>query len=186
MSLLSALRRPKPEAVVRDYAPQVSRHLKRIFGPQADIDDLFQIVFVEVIRSLPSFQGRSKLSTWIRRITWNVAFQEMRSQYRHQCLSPMGVEPAAHQQPVDEHVAHRQSLEHLYRALAQLEPRQRIAVLMHDIEGRTLKETAEILGRPLQTVASQVRAGRGRLGQLIEADSGFGKSRGGHGEASGE
>src|SRR5688500_5007201 len=76
---------PPPEKVVERYGPQVYRHLKRIFGPQADIDDVYQCVFLEILRSLPSFEGRAQLSTWIRRITWNVAYQEMRSQYRQRC-----------------------------------------------------------------------------------------------------
>ena len=83
MSLLGDLFiRPTADLVVRDHAAMVFRQLKRIFGPQAAVDDIFQNVFVEVIRSLPTFAGRAKLSTWIRRITWNVAYQEMRLSYR--------------------------------------------------------------------------------------------------------
>ncbi|MEQ8982022.1 MAG: sigma-70 family RNA polymerase sigma factor, partial [Deltaproteobacteria bacterium] len=72
----------KPDQVVRDHAEDVAKQLRRIFGPSADIDDVFQAVFVEVIRSLDKFRGKSKLKTWIHRITLNVAYQEMRMQYR--------------------------------------------------------------------------------------------------------
>lgn len=57
MSLLG-FTRPTPEQVVREHGPMVHRHLKRIFGPQADVDDAFQNVFIEVLRSLPKI-GRA-------------------------------------------------------------------------------------------------------------------------------
>ena len=56
------------------------------------------------------------------------------------------------------------------QALAILDPRQRIAVVMHDIEGFTLKEISKTLGRPLQTVASQLHAGRTRLCAWVAGD----------------
>ena len=52
-------------------------------------------------------------------------------------------------------------------ALAELDPRQRAAVVMHDLEGKTLQQVSRELGRPLQTVASQVYAGRERLARLL-------------------
>ncbi|MBI3179647.1 MAG: RNA polymerase sigma factor SigE, partial [Deltaproteobacteria bacterium] len=47
---MSWWRKPSPEEVVRDHAPQVYRQLCRIFGPRSDVDDLFQMVFIEVLR----------------------------------------------------------------------------------------------------------------------------------------
>ena len=167
MSVLDTLgikrSRLSPQHVVEQYGPHVYRQLKRIFGPHADVDDVFQAVFVEVLRSLPSFRGRSKLSTWIRRIAWNVAYQEMRTQYRHLCVGPLIVEPISPEQPVDDLAQRNRDLDRLYRALAQIDPKLRAAIILHDIEDKTLKEVAEILGRPLQTVASQVRTARARL-----------------------
>ena len=140
MALISHLRRkPSPEEVVKTHAPQVMRHLRRIFGPHADVDDVFQAVFVEILRSLPRFRGDAQLKTWIHRITLNVAYQAR------------------------DDIARSESLGTLYRALSSLEPKKRLPVILHDIEGHTLKEVGELLGRPLQTVASQVRTGRKEL-----------------------
>lgn len=175
-------RRPSPETVVREHGPAVHRHLLRIFGPRADVDDVFQNVFVEILRSLPGFQGKAQLSTWIRRITWNVAYQEMRLSYRrpqvatldeaHLLAEPEGAETAA---------ARRQAIGRLYQRLERLEPKLRMALVLHDIEGCTLKEVGEILGRPLQTVASQVRAARARLAQSDEPQGGGAKAQKGEG-----
>jgi RNA polymerase sigma-70 factor, ECF subfamily len=169
MSLLGALwQPPAPAAVVREHGPEVYRLLRRIFGPRADIDDTYQTVFVEVLRSLPSFAGRARLSAWIRRITWNVAYQEMRLRYREQCVTTLDDHEPAGSDPQPSLQA-REALRALHAALAELDPKQRLAVTMHDIEGCTLKEISEATGRPLPTVASQLAAGRARLADALAA-----------------
>lgn len=175
---------PSPQRVVAEHGPQVYRHLRRIFGPRSDVDDLYQTVFVEVLRSLPSFRGRAKLSTWIRRITWNVAYQEMRSSYRRPPMAALdAAPPVATNSPDAEAVAaHNEVIAQLYAGLAQLEAKQRMAVTLHDIEGRTLREIAETMGRPLQTVASQLHTGRARLCTWMQAQT---ASAGGTGDTGG-
>jgi RNA polymerase sigma-70 factor (ECF subfamily) len=175
MALMDRLRRrPSPEEVVKAHGPHVARLLWRLFGPSADIDDVYQAVFVEVLRSLPAFEGRAKLSTWIHRITLNVAYQEMRLQCRERA-SRVGdaLEHATADlcQPGDD-FARADSRRLLYAGLAALDAKKRIAVVLHDVEGYTLKEISEHLGRPLQTVASQVRTGRAELARFVaEAES---------------
>lgn len=170
LALIDHLRRkPRPEDVVRDHGRHVARLLYRLFGPDADIEDVYQAVFVEVLRSLPAFKGTAKLSTWIHRITLNVAYQEMRMQYRERAVrssddpeTVLATVPAAGC-AFDRADARRQ----LYDGLATLDAKKRIAVLLHDVEGYTLKEVGEQLGRPLQTVASQVRSGRAELARFM-------------------
>ena len=173
MSLFAELfNRPTADEVVRDHAAQVYRQLRRIFGPHADVDDAFQAVFVEVLHSLPTFAGRSKLSTWIRRITWNVAYQEMRLTYRQPKTTGYDdtlVTPHA-DHDAEAHAATLESMRRLYQALDRLEPKERLAVVMHDIEGCTLKEISRALGRPLQTIASQLHTGRARIAAHLQGD----------------
>ncbi|MEM6532580.1 MAG: sigma-70 family RNA polymerase sigma factor [Myxococcota bacterium] len=168
------------EEVIRDHGDQVYRQLRRTFGPRADVDDLFQNVFVEVIRSLPSWSGRARLSAWIRRITANVAYQEMRLAYRRpvEVAFDDGLEPAPTPDP--ERAA---QVAELYRALAELDPKLRIVVSLYDLEGLTMKEIGLALGRPLPTVQSQLKAARTRLGAMMtdgarELSGGTGQRRG--------
>ncbi len=164
---MSFLGRPSAAEVVRDHGPQVYRQLCRIFGPRADVDDLFQMVFIEVLRSLPRLRSRHALGAWIRRITWNVAYQEMRSQYRRPQESELDETRLAPNDDAEELVERRQAMSKLYACLDRLSAKQRMAVILHDVEGCTLKEMGRILGRPLQTVASQLHSGRAQLAHLM-------------------
>lgn len=158
---------PSADTLVREHGPAVARLLRRLLGPSADIDDAFQAVFVEVLRSLPAFIGRAKLSTWIHRIALNVAYQELRVRYREQNRRG-GDDDTIQDLPcgaldAEDVVLRAESVRLLYEGLETLDPRRRVAVILHDLEGRPLREVAELLGRPLQTVASQVKVGRAEL-----------------------
>jgi RNA polymerase sigma-70 factor (ECF subfamily) len=160
--------RPAPEHLVREHGPSVHRQLQRLFGPRADIDDVFQAVMVEVLRSLPAFEGRAPIGAWIRRITLHVAYQEMRVRCRErEFASEVELDGLRSADDPEAELVRRRELEALYAALETLSPKKRIAVVLHDIEGHTLQEIADALGRPLQTVASQVRAGRAELAELF-------------------
>ena len=155
-----------PDELTREYADQVYRQLKRIFGPASDVDDLFQNVFIELIRSLPTWSGRARLGAWVRRVTTNVAYQEMRLSYRRptEIAYDDQIEPS-HDDP-ERSVRARE----LYRALAELEPKLRIVVVLYDVEGLTMKEIGTALGRPLPTIQSQLKAARSRLAQSLLDD----------------
>ncbi|MEM6731950.1 MAG: sigma-70 family RNA polymerase sigma factor, partial [Myxococcota bacterium] len=152
------------EEVTLEYGDAVYRQLKRIFGPRTDVDDLFQNVFVEVLRSLPSWSGRARLGAWIRRVTANVAYQEMRLSYRRPAELTYDDELDGSELHDPERAA---QIGELYRALAKLEPKLRIVVVLYDLEGQTMKEIGLALGRPLPTIQSQLKAARTRLGVLM-------------------
>jgi RNA polymerase sigma-70 factor (ECF subfamily) len=157
------------DAVVREHGPAVWRLLKRVFGQHADIEDTFQQVMLELVRALPGFEGKSELTTWIHRIALNVAYQRMRRGYRgvEVDLDEAGA-PAA-DVDVEREVQDQQAARELYEALEALPPKKRIAVVLHDVEGLTLKEISERLGIPLQTVASQLHTGRAQLAEELHA-----------------
>ncbi len=155
--------------VVRQHGPAVLSRLRRMFGVHADIDDTFQQVMLEVVRGLPGFAGRSEVSTWIHRITLNVAYQRMRRHYR----TPGSValdsenEPPNNDEDALARLERAETARLLHTCLEALPPKKRVAVVLHDIEGLTLQAICEHIGVPLQTVASQLKAGRAELAALM-------------------
>jgi len=66
----------------REY-PRVLRLVYRLVGSSRDLDDILQETFIAVFRGLPRFRGESLVSTFLYRITVNVAYDHLRSRARH-------------------------------------------------------------------------------------------------------
>ena len=156
------------DRVVREQGPRVVALLRRTFGPGADIDDLFQQVMLEIVRSLPGVQGASALGTWVHRVALNTIFQEMRRTYRAPSMVDVEEVELVGDGDVAADFEQAESERLLYAALAALPPHQRIAVVLHDLHRHTLKEVGEELACPLPTVASRVQAGRAALADALD------------------
>ncbi|MGH7436062.1 MAG: RNA polymerase sigma factor [Polyangiaceae bacterium] len=133
--------------------------LFRILGPNQQLDDLLQEVFLSVFRSIGTFRGESSLSTWIDRCAVRAALGHMRSR------RPRPLELVAEQVPSDDPGAERRALareavRRLYTVLEGLDPAQRLAFTLHAVDGRRLPEVAELTGASL--VATKARVWRAR------------------------
>ncbi|MEC7523136.1 MAG: sigma-70 family RNA polymerase sigma factor [Myxococcota bacterium] len=142
------------------HAPRVWRALRRLGVREADVEDLCQEVFVVVHRKLPTFEGRSALSTWIYGICVRVASDHRKRAH------------VRRERPTDEVPDERQSapqLKELERvqlralldeALEQLDDDKRAVFVLYELEQLEMPEIATALGCPLQTAYSRLYAGR--------------------------
>lgn len=153
----------------RQYQGRVHGTLYRILGANRDIDDLMQDSFIQIFRSLHNFRGESKLSTWIDRITVRVAYRYIGKKPKE--LVPVAeleldaLAPAPSQQ-----VFSREGVRRLYRALAELPPAARIAFALHEIDGRSVAEVAEIVGAAKSTTKLRIWRARRSLFKLAAKD----------------
>ena len=74
------------DELYRTQRGRVLATVRSVLGPSDEIEDVVQLVFIEVHRSLGRFQGRSMLSTWIYRIAVNVTLQHIRRKKRRRWL----------------------------------------------------------------------------------------------------
>ena len=149
-------------------------------GRREGLDDLVQTAVEQVMKSLPSFEGRSSLSTWVFGIcyrTWSKERRWFRRWLRRFTLTESGELPeqADLSLKAPDLLEAEESLRRLRAALDRLSPKRRTVVVLHDLESVATSEIAEILGIKLNTVRSRLRDGRRDLAKLLEHDEYFGE-----------
>ncbi|NMC78023.1 MAG: sigma-70 family RNA polymerase sigma factor [Chloroflexi bacterium] len=164
------------------YSSSLFRLALRILGDPQDAEDVLQETFLKAYRALPSFEGRSSLSTWLYRIVTNEALMVIRrakpdllwaddEEENSEAISPsLFVDWDA--LPEQELLSHEVK-QFLDQAVQQLSANLRIVFLLRDVVGLSVKETAEQLG--LSEVAVKTRLLRARLRLREELSAYFGE-----------
>jgi RNA polymerase sigma-70 factor (ECF subfamily) len=137
-----------------------------------DFEDLVQAAATEVWRSLPTFQGKSELDTWIYTVCYRVLSNHRRWWRRYQLRFSIGVEEVV---PSDgplppELIDERARVELLHQLLVRMSDKYRAVVMLHDLEGFSVAEIARIVSANELTVRSRLRDGRKQLRRLLERD----------------
>ena len=134
----------------------------------AEAEDVVQEAALNALRSASSFRGDADVCTWFQRICVNSAYQTLRKrtsaasleqalELEHRWRDPgYTVDPATV-------VVALEDGENVLKAMKQLTPDQRTAVVLHDVHGFNAREIADNLGLPLPTVKSHLRRGRQAL-----------------------
>jgi len=152
-------------AIYDDFADAVYARLTRLLGPTADRDDALQQVFLQLHRALGSYRGEASLSTFVYRVTVNVAYDALRArQRRPEPVEPAEVDAMLAGGPSPAHGAEqREQLAQLLDHLAWLTPDKRIALVLVAVEGLSLREAAELVGATPDAVKQRVLAARKEL-----------------------
>jgi RNA polymerase sigma-70 factor (ECF subfamily) len=150
---------------------QVRRWAARLTRDDDEADDVAQVVLLQLHLRLREFEGRSRFSTWLYRVTRNVALNRRRTAVRRRQL--LAEQPPAPSHTVDEFdredEAHRiAALVRFY--LRELRGRQREAFELVDIHGQSPAEVAVRLGVKPVTVRAWVTRARQRIRlRMLEA-----------------
>lgn len=151
------------EEVYREHVRFVWRQVRRLGVAEADVEDVCQLVFEVVHRQLPTFRGDAKVTTWLFAIVMRVVSDHRRSAYQRRRVAPdreIEIEVGPDQELALER---RQARDLLDQLLAELDDDKRAAFVLVEMEHVPVKEVAEILGSPVQTIYSRVRAARTEL-----------------------
>lgn len=135
------------------------------------VDDVTQDTLITVARSIGSFRGEAKFTTWLYQVARNRAVDHLRRVRSTRPLpdgagdgeGPAGLAPATAER-MSSIVASRQAVQQL---LAELPDRYRDAVTLRDVERLPYAEVATRLGRNVNTVKSHVARGRALLAALL-------------------
>lgn len=145
-----------------------------------------QEVFVQVFKAIGQFRGDSKLSTWIYRVAINSCKNRTKYLSRRHDDTQDALDLIAERQPLhqangltsgdvsrpDQMVEGLQLEQIVRRAIGQLEPDFREALVLRDIENLSYDEITEITGLAEGTVKSRIHRARTLLKEIIERELG--------------
>jgi RNA polymerase sigma-70 factor (ECF subfamily) len=144
-------RRPDIGAIAREHYDAVFRFCARRVGYDRAADAA-QDTFLTAQKALPKFRGESSVSTWL----FGIAHNECRRIARKERIAPVPLEmefrePASENS--EESIVNRHTLQ---QAMQRLSDEHREVVVLHELDGLTYEEAAEVLGIPVGTVKSRL------------------------------
>ncbi|EWC61661.1 RNA polymerase sigma factor RpoE [Actinokineospora spheciospongiae] len=138
-----------PEAfddLVRAHTDRMYRVALRLCGDPAEAEDVVQDAWIAAWRGRASFRGDAAVSTWLYRVVTNTAMAHLRRRRPTVALDEVPAGRLTDAQPSPEAWAllgERASAVH--RAIATLEPSQRVPLVLRELEGLSYKEVAGVL-----------------------------------------
>jgi RNA polymerase sigma-70 factor, ECF subfamily len=150
--------------VYRLHAGDVARWATRLGGPELDVDDIVQEVFIIVGKQLSGFRGEAKLSTWLFRITDRVVRNHRRWWRVRRVLTRLTSRHSEELRAADgdpgEALERRATAAAAYRVLDALPDRHRRLLILFELEGLSAEAIAPLLGVRVETVRVQLHRAR--------------------------
>jgi len=130
--------------IFRRFAPYVARIAGRVLGQWEDVDDVVQDVFIDASRGLRSLRDPDAMRQWLATVTVRKARRRLR---RRGIMRFLGFDEGREEVP-DPGMSpeSRAQLVAVYRILDSLGADERVAWIMHRVEGEALEKVAEVCG----------------------------------------
>lgn len=157
------------------YNRRIFNTAYRILGEEASAEDALQETMINVYRGLARFRGDSKISTWISRITVNVCLGMLRRSKGKQNVDldeEWAMELPADATPgIDplQHTSMQEMRSRIAETFRRMSDKQSLVVRLHDLEGHTIQEIAQIIGVPVGTIKSRLFYGRQEFKDIFTA-----------------
>ena len=145
--------------IVRAYQLPVYNYVLRLVGDRALAEDLTQEVFLRVYQGLPRFSLRSKFTTWLFQVTKNRVLDELRSVERRP-RAVVELEDVPSLEVLDAPFERIEAIDAVWRAVEQLNPDLKSALLLRDVVGLSYGEIADSLEITLATVKWRIYKAR--------------------------
>lgn len=154
------------DELVRRHTRSMYRVAYRILNDQAEAEDAVQDAWVSAWRSLARFRGESAPTTWLYRVVTNAALGQVRRRKNTVALD-VGDDSMDHlvsdhdSGNPEGHAVRAEEADLVHRAIATLEPSQRVPLVLREFEGMSYEEIAEVL--EVNVAALRSRLHRARL-----------------------
>tara|TARA_R110001592_G_scaffold70687_3_gene216394 strand:- start:381 stop:962 length:582 start_codon:yes stop_codon:yes gene_type:complete len=154
------------------YSQLLDEYQQKVFGTcisfvpnKEDAEDIAQVVFLEVFKSISNFKGDSKLSTWIFRIATNKSLEFIRKKNTKKRFGFMQ-RIVGSEIPIDQTnyftefdhpgilMENKEKSATIFKAIDSLPDSQRVIFTLAKIDGKSYQEIVEITGKSLSSVES--------------------------------
>ncbi len=161
------------EELVKPYLKQIYNISYRILNNVEDAKDASQEVLIKVYNNLAMFNAQSKLSTWIYRISVNVANDIIRKEIKNkkisldQKLEEFG-DAILYDKNLEENnpekiLEQRELQREILDSISNLDEKYRELIILRDLQGCSYSEIAEILEKNIGSVKSGINRARQKL-----------------------
>ncbi|MEO6526746.1 MAG: sigma-70 family RNA polymerase sigma factor [Gemmatimonadaceae bacterium] len=151
------------EGLYRTHAPRVYALCLRLTADVTEANELTQDVFIRAWRALPEFRGEADVATWLHRIAVNAMLQGRRGDQRRTARIALAGDHDDDARALAEGSTAARDVGtaiDLERAIASLPPGVRRAFVLHDVEGYTHEEIADMTGLAAGTLRAQLHRAR--------------------------
>lgn len=164
--------------LVGRYKDRLHNFLYRYTHDHQDCEDLVQETFLRVYRSRHSYERIAKFSTWMYTIALNLARSLYKKKKRMTTVTIHKDPDDPEDRPMkledngilpDKELEEKMSIEHLQKALLELNEDFRKVVVLRDIQQLAYDEISEITDTPMGTVKSRINRGRVQLQELMRS-----------------
>jgi RNA polymerase sigma-70 factor, ECF subfamily len=168
------------EIIVRRYTPRLSAVAGRFLRSEEDCADAVQDAFLSAFRSLGSFAGKARLSTWLHRIVVNVCLMKLRSRSRNaeiplDDLLPSSDRSWQSREPEAPSVgsaisdlASAETRAQVRACIDRLPPSYRTVLVLRDLKELDTERTAQTIGTSHAVVKTRLHRARRALRTLLE------------------
>ncbi|MTD56159.1 RNA polymerase sigma factor SigM [Amycolatopsis pithecellobii] len=155
------------------FSELVRRHRDRMWAvalrtlrDPEEAADALQDAFISAFRAAGNFRAESQVTTWLHRIVVNACLDRVR---RRQARPTVPLPETGQGEPATprDSMADRETRLVIQSALDQLPEEQRAPIVLVDIEGYSVSETAKLLGIAEGTVKSRCARGRAKLAKVL-------------------
>lgn len=160
---------------VDEYQTRLYSLSYQMLGNHDDAMDTLQEILIQINRSLASFEGKSTLYTWVYRLSSNVClnFRKKKSRTNHQVqwdenlLQTVMLPVERPNEDPDKMCETKYKQFLVQQGILKLPVSQRMVVVLHDIEGMSIPESAGILNITVNVAKSRLHRGRAALRKII-------------------
>ena len=157
------------ELLFRRHARRVHGLAYRLLAHDRDLEELVQDVFVEALAGLGSLREPSAFGSWLGAIVVNRARRRIR---RRRLAAALGLSPVetidVDELPDGSRSEAALELRRVHAHIAALDAEERIALVLHRVEGYSLPELSERMGLSLATVKRRLASAETKLGERSE------------------